>query len=78
MPNVRCNICSNGHNTNLIVGHPVVVEVGTGGESFTTDLTLMGLLSGVDPPVRVERGTGGECFTTHITRMRLLTCEKSK
>ena len=55
MPNVRCNICSNGYNTNLIVRHPVVVEVGTGGESFTTDLTLMGLLSGVDPPVRVER-----------------------
>ena len=75
---MHCNTCSNGHNTNLIVRHPVVVEVGAGGESFTTDLTLMGLLSGVDPPVCVERGTGGECFTTHITGMRLLTCENKQ
>ena len=31
--------------TNLIMRHPMVVKVGTGGESFSTNFTLMRLLS---------------------------------
>lgn len=37
----------------LIVGHLVVVEVGTGREPFPTDPTLMGLLAAVYPTVSV-------------------------
>ena len=31
--------------TNLVMRHPMVVKVGTGGESFATNFTLMWLLS---------------------------------
>ena len=51
----------------LDVGHSVVVEVGGGCETFTTDFTDVRLLSCVDPPVRVETGAGGESFITEIT-----------
>ena len=47
--------------------HLVIVQVGGGCESFTTQFTLVGLLSCVNPPVSVEAGAGGEFFTTEVT-----------
>ena len=42
--------------TYLVVCHPVIVEVGGGGEAFTTDGTLMWLLARVNAAVGVQRG----------------------
>ncbi len=60
------------------MGHPVVVEVGAGGEAFAADLTLMRLLAGVDAPVRVQRRAGREGLSTHVARVRLLSCTQKE
>ena len=49
--------------------HPVVVKVRGGGETFTTGLTDVWLLSGVDPSVRVQTATGGKPFLAEITHV---------
>ena len=51
----------------LLMGHLVIVEVGGCCEPFAAGLTLVRLLSCVDPPVSVETGAGGELFTTEVT-----------
>ena len=58
----------------LLVSHLVIVEVGGCREPFATGLTLVRLLSCVNPPVSVETGAGGETFATNITDMRPLSC----
>jgi hypothetical protein len=59
--------------TYLVVRHAVVVEVGAGRETFSTDVTLMRLLPGVDPAVSVQ-GTGrAERLPALHTRVGLLS-----
>lgn len=54
--------------------HPVVVEVGGGGEPFPADLALVGLFAGVDTPMCVERAACAEAFVTHHTHVRFFPC----
>ena len=58
----------------LLMSHLVIVEVGGGCEPFATGLTLVRLLSCVDPPVSVETGAGGESFIAEITHVGPLSC----
>lgn len=57
----------------LFVRHPVVVEVGAGGEALATDGALVGLLSGVDAAVSVEGAGRGERLVADVAGVRLLT-----
>lgn len=56
----------------LDVSHPVVVEVGRGGESLAANGALVGLLAAVDPPVGVERARRREPLAAHVAHVGLL------
>ena len=58
----------------LLVGHPVIVEVGGGGEALAASLAPVRLLSGVNPPVRVQAGAGGELLGAEVAGVRPLPC----
>ena len=47
----------------FLMSHLVIVEVGGGREPFATGLTLVRLLSCVNPPVSVETGAGGAALS---------------
>ena len=68
---------SAGMRFDLLMSHLVIVEVGGGCEPFATGLTLVRLLSCVNPPVSVETGAGGELFTTEVTGVWPLSCVDS-
>jgi hypothetical protein len=59
--------------TYLVVRHAVVVEVGAGRETFSTDITLMRLLPRVDPAVSVQGTRRAERLPALHTRVGLLT-----
>ena len=52
--------------------HFVIVKIGRGCKGLATHLTLMWLLSCVDPPVRVQAGAGAEPLVANVTHMRPL------
>ena len=53
----------------LHVGHPVVVEVGGGGEGLAAHFTHVRLLPRVDAAVGVQAGAGGESLVTEVTNI---------
>ena len=56
----------------LVMGHPMVVEVGGGCEALAAHFTHVRLLPGVNPPVRVEAGAGGEFLGAEVAGVRPL------
>ena len=66
--NVRCGFFY------LDVGHPMVVEVGRGGESLAADGALVRLLPAVDASVGVERTRRREPFAADVAHVWFLTC----
>ena len=59
------------------MSHPMVVEVGAGGEPFTTDPALMRLLSAVYTTVGVQWRRRRESLTTDVTGVRFLSWKKT-
>ena len=59
---------------NLLMSHPMVVEVGGCCKALATGLTPVRLLSCVDSPVCVEARAGGEFLGAEVTGVRPLPC----
>ena len=61
----------------LDVCHPVIVEIGAGGETFSTSFTLVWLFPSMNTSVGVKGGTGGKSLVTIVTGVRPLSCVNS-